>query len=111
MMHVLVTISPRMYREAVASSIRYARPGSDVRVAPPEEAGGEIASFRPDLLVHDGAAPPIGGAAVASVPCRVEVLYSERMDARIVAYGEIGRLEDASTADLLAYVDRAAPGG
>jgi hypothetical protein len=35
MVRVLVTVEPRIYREAVAQSIRRARPGAEVKVAPP----------------------------------------------------------------------------
>jgi len=115
MIRVLVSLSPRMYREAVALSIQRGRRGLvDVRLAPPEAAEAEIASFRPHLLVHNDArgdsrsgAVPIPDAALQTVPQRIEVLYSDGMDARISADGVLTELSDASTDDLLRAVDSA----
>jgi hypothetical protein len=104
MIRVLVTVNPRMYRQAMALSIRRQRPGLDVRVARPEDTGREVAEFRPHLLVHndnDG----LGPEYVASVPCRVTVLYSDGMDARISADGQVSTERDMSTEDLLQVVD------
>ena len=56
-MRVLVAVSPRMYREAIALSIQRHRPGLEVRLSPPEGANEELASFRPDLLIHDDTVP------------------------------------------------------
>jgi hypothetical protein len=107
MVRVLVTVEPRIYREAVAQSIRRASPGAEVKVAPPDDAEGEIALFRPDLLVHDDTAG-IAEGALAGVPCRVEMLYSDSMDARVTADGMATRLRDMSTEDLLRTVAVAA---
>jgi hypothetical protein len=115
MIRVLVTLSPRMYREAVALSVQRGRPGLvDVRLAPPEALEAQIASFRPHLLVHNEAsadardgAVPIPETALQAVPYRLEVLYSDGMDARISADGHISEIRDASTDDLLEAVDAA----
>jgi hypothetical protein len=111
MIRVLVTLSPRMYREAVALSVQRNRPGLvEVRLAPPEAMEAEIASFRPHLLVHDdtrGGSAPIPEAALETVPHRLEVLYSDGMDARISADGRLTEVRDASTEDLLGAVDAA----
>jgi hypothetical protein len=107
MTRVLVALSPRMYRQAVALSIHSNRPGLDVRAASPEAAAGEIGTFRPDLLVHDDTAP-IPEGALAGVPCRVEVLYSDSMDARVSADGRVERVGDMDLGGLLRVVDRAA---
>ena len=106
-MRVLVTVSPKMYREAVAASIQRARPGIEVRIAPPEDTEEELASFRPDLLVHDDTAP-IPEEALEGVPTRVEMLYSDSMDARVRADGMVSQLRDMSTEDLLRTVAVAA---
>jgi hypothetical protein len=115
MIRVLVTLSPRMYREAVALSVQRGRPGLvDVRLAPPEALEAQVASFRPHLLVHNEAsadardgAVPIPETALQAVPYRLEVLYSDGMDARISADGHISEIRDASTDDLLEAVDAA----
>ncbi len=109
MIRVLVTLSPRMYREAVALSVQRNRPGLvDVRLAPPETLEAELESFRPHLLVHDdtrGWSAPIPEAALETVPHRLEVLYSDGMDVRISADGRLTEVRDASTDDLLGAVD------
>ena len=111
MIRVLVTLSPRMYREAVALSIQRGRPGLvDLRLAPPEALEEQLASFRPHLLVHneasadarDGALPE---TALEAVTYRLEVLYSDGMDARLSVDGALTELPDASTDDLLGAVD------
>ena len=81
-MRVLVTVSPRIYREAVAFSLQSSRPDIEVRAASPKDAELELAGFRAHLLVHndiDG----LGSEAMGSVFCRVEVPYSDGMDARV----------------------------
>jgi hypothetical protein len=103
MMRVLVTVTPRMYRQAIALSIQRQRSGLDVRVASPEAAEGELAAFRPHLLVHNDR---LGPEAVEDVPCRVEVQYSNGMDARISADGEVSTACDMCMEDLLRIVDR-----
>jgi hypothetical protein len=111
MIRVLVTLSPLMYRQAVALSIHSNRPGlADVRIAPPEAMEDELASFRPHLLVHNnphGEIVPIREEALRAVPHRIEVLYSDGMDARLSADGRVTELRDASTEDLLEAVDAA----
>src|SRR5215203_1014830 len=99
-MRVLVSVSPRMYREAVAASIQRNRPGIEVRLSPPEAAEEELAAFRPDLLIHDDTVP-IPEEVLESTPTRVEVLYSDSMDARVRAHGMVSQMRDMSTEDLL----------
>ena len=106
-MRVLVSVSPRMYREAIALSIQRTRPGLEVRLSPPEAAEEELASFRPHLLIHDDTAP-IPEEVLEGVPTRVEMLYSDSMDARVRADGMVSRMRDMSTEDLLRTVAVAA---
>src|SRR4028119_1681862 len=107
MIRVLVALSSPMYRQVVALSIHRNRPGLDVRAATPEEAGREIAGFHPHLLVHNDTAP-IPEGSLDGVPCRVEMLYSDSMSARVRADGAVSEAHDMSTADLLRAVDGAA---
>jgi hypothetical protein len=104
---VLVTVSSQMYREAVAASLQHARPGIEVRVAPPEDAELQIVRFRPHLLLHNDTAP-IPQAALSGVPTRVEMLYSDSMDAQVRAGGMVSQVRDISTEDLLRTVAVAA---
>jgi hypothetical protein len=102
---VLVTLSPRIYREAIAFSLRSGRPDIEARTAAPEEAEVELAGLKPHLLVHsdtDGLGPQ---AAAAGVLCRVEVPYSDGMDALVWAGGAVSQMRDMSTEDLLRTVD------
>ena len=106
MVRVLVTVTPRMYRQAIALSVQRRRQGLDVRIASPEATERKLADFRPHLLIHndnDGLAP----VAVADILCRIEVLYSDSMDARISADGEHSTASDMCMEDLLRVVDRA----
>jgi hypothetical protein len=103
-MRVLVTVSPRIYREAVAFSLQSSRPDIEVRAASPKDAELELAGFRPHLLVHndiDG----LGSEAMGSVLCRVEVPYSNGMDARVRTGENVSQVPDMSTEDLLRTVD------
>ena len=109
-MRVLVTVSPRMYREAIAFSIQHARPDLEVRVARPEDTELELAGFKPHLLVHNDTAP-IPEEALTGVPCRVEMLYADSMDARVGAGGMVSQVRDMSTEDLLRTVAVAATVG
>jgi hypothetical protein len=106
-MRVLITVSPQMYREAIASSIQRHRPGLEVKTASPEATERELASFRPHLLVHNDTAP-IPQEALEGVSCRVEMLYSDSMDARVMADGVVSQMRDMSTEDLLRTVAVAA---
>ncbi len=106
MMRVLVALTPRMYREAMALSIHTNRPGLDVRSAPPAEAERELADFGPHLLVHNDNAP-IPEAALVGVPYRVEVLYTDSMHARTHVGGRAEEVGDMGVGGLLGVVDEA----
>jgi hypothetical protein len=106
-MRVLVSVSPRMYREAIALSIQRHHPGLEVRISPPEAAEEELAAFRPHLLIHDDTVP-IPQEVLEGVPTRVEMLYSDSMDARVRTDGMVSRMSDMSTEDLLRTVAVAA---
>jgi hypothetical protein len=96
-----------MYREAIAHYIRQHRPGYEVRVAASEDAEEEVRVFVPRLLVHndtDGLDPGV----LVSVPCWIEVLHSDGMDARISVHGRVEETPDISAAVLLRVVDEAA---
>jgi len=96
-----------MYRQAIALSIHRNRPGLDVRIPPPEEAERELTTFQPHLLVHNDTAP-IPAETLDGVPYRVEVLYSDSMDARVIADGRVEEIGDMDLEGLMAAVDGAA---
>ena len=104
---MLVTITPRMYRQAIAFCLARSRPAFEVRIANPEHAEEEMRTFGPHLLVRndtDGLEPGV----LAGVPCQVEVVYSNGMDARIHLGGRVEEAEDMSTEGLLRVADEAA---
>jgi hypothetical protein len=96
-----------MYRQAIAFCLARSRPAFEVRIADPEHAGEEMRTFGPHLLVrndNDGMEPGV----LAGVPCQVEVVYSDGMDARIHLGGRVEEAEDMSTEGLLRVADEAA---
>jgi hypothetical protein len=103
----LVTVSPLMYREAIALSLRQRHPDFEVRIAPPEAAEEEVKGFGPHLLVHNDT-DGLDRSVLESVPCRVEVCYSDSMDAKISADGRLEEFGDISTDDLLRAADEVA---
>ena len=103
-MRVLVTVSPRIYREAIELSLRNSRPDLEVRAAAPEDAELELAGFRPHLLVYNDI-DEFGPEDTASVLCRVEMGYPDGMDARVRTGQTVFRVRDMSTEDLLRAVD------
>jgi len=103
---VLVTVSPRMYREAITLFIHRQRPGHEVSMVSPKASANEVVRFRPHLLVrndNDG----FGRQVLANVPFWVEVRYSDSMSATISAAGEVWVVDDISMEDLLRVVDEA----
>jgi hypothetical protein len=104
---ILITLTPLMYREAIAFSLGQSRPDFEVRIVAPQEAEAEVRSFGPQLLVRndtDGLDPGV----LEGVPCWVEVLYSNNMDAKISVDGRVEEAEDISTEELLRVADEAA---
>jgi hypothetical protein len=103
---VLITVSPRMYREALALAVHRDHPGFEVRLAPPTESDEEVLSFRPHLLVlndTDG----LDRRLLSGVPCWVEVLYSDSMDAKIGVKGSDSQVSDITMDDLSRVVNEA----
>ena len=105
-MRILITITPQMYREALALAVHRHRPDLEVRLASPENALEQVRSFAPHLLVrndNDG----IDSDVLAGVPCWVEVTYTDGMDARINLGGSIEEVSDMTMDGLLAVVENA----
>jgi hypothetical protein len=103
----LITVSPRLYREALAFAVERNRPQFDVKSASSEDIHQEVKGFGPDVLVrngNDGLDPEV----LAEVPFWVELRYADSMDARIGLGGRIEEFDDASIGLLLAVVDEAA---
>ncbi len=105
-MRILITVSPLMYREALALAVHRHHPDFEVRIASPEDSHEEVSRFDPHLLVrayNDGLDPLL----LESVPCWVEVMYTDTMNARIALDGSIEEISDMPIDDLLRVVDEA----
>jgi hypothetical protein len=97
-----------MYREAIASSLQRSRPDFEVRIAAPQDAEEEVRGFLPLLVVGYDSEGLEDAGVLAGIPCRVEVLYSDGMDAKVIVDGRVEEVRDMSTQRLLRVADRAA---
>jgi hypothetical protein len=105
---ILVTISPRLYREVLALSIHRQRPDSEVMLAPPDSLDGEAKRFGPHVLVQDADEEGLPPAVPDGVVCRVSVLKGpDRMDATIEVDGTSSEIHDACLEDLFEVLDKA----
>jgi hypothetical protein len=107
MVRVLVTVEPRMYREAIAFAVQHSRPEAEVMLVPEEVMDGQVKEFAPHVLVRNDSDGVVPEGLLGSVVCRMEVLYTDGMAARVSAGGSSYTIEDASMEDLLALVDEA----
>jgi hypothetical protein len=105
MVRVLVTVEPRMYREAIAVGIQRLRPDTEVMLVPEEVLDGQVDGFAPQVLVRNDSDGAIPKGLLGSVVCRVEVLLTDGMGARISMGDTSYRIEDASLEDLRALLD------
>ena len=108
-MRILVAITPHMYREAIALSLLQHRPGYEVRIVAPGDLEEEVRVFVPRLLVQNDI-DWLEARALMQVPCWIEVLYSDSMDAKISVDGRIEETHDISMEVLLRVADEAAAG-
>lgn len=105
-MRILVTVQPQMYREALALALQRYRPEAEVLLDPLLSPDGELESFGPHLLVrNDTDGTNLVSLVGKELLCRVEILYSNGMDAKIYLDGEVRQIKDISIDDLLALVD------
>jgi hypothetical protein len=108
MVRVLITLEPRMYREAIAIALRRSRPHSEVMLAPEVSLDGQVHDFAPHVIVRSDSGPEVPEGRPGSVVLRVEVLYTDHMGVRVsVVGGRSYTIEDASMDDLISLVDEA----
>lgn len=103
-MRILITAKPTMYREAIALALHKYRPEAEVMLISAESLDGEIGNFRPHLLLrndNDGIDPE----ELEGVVCRIEILFSDGMDARIVMDGQVVSIEDMSLENMFSVVE------
>ena len=105
---ILVTITPRMYREVLALSIHRHRPDFEVLLAPPWPLDGRAERFEPHVLVHDADEAGLPPAVAEGLVCRVRILKKpDRIDATIELDGTTTEVRDASLEELLVAVEYA----
>jgi hypothetical protein len=103
-MRVLIAVTLRMYREAIALYLYQQRSRFEVRTVPPHALEEQVWSFRPHLILSsDGY--EFDPRLMAGVICWVEVLYSDTMDVKVHMDGRVSRVKDMNTRDLLAVLD------
>lgn len=108
MVRVLVTVEPRMYREAIALAVQHNRPEAEVLLVPANVLDGQVQGFAPHVLVRSDSDAPVPERLLGGVVLRVEVLINDGMAARVSPRGgEPYEIGDATLADLLALVDEA----
>jgi hypothetical protein len=107
MVRVLVTVEPRMYREAIALAVQRDRPNSEVMLVSEDVMDGQVEDFAPHVVVRNDSDRVVPEGLLGSVVCRMEVLYTDGMAARVSVGGNSYRIEDATMEDLLSLVDKA----
>jgi hypothetical protein len=107
LVRVLVTVEPKMYREAIAFALQRNRPEAEVMLVPEDVLNGQVEDFAPHVLVRNDSDRAVPEGLLGSVVCGMEVLYTDGMAARVSVGGSLYRIEDASIEDLLSLVDEA----
>jgi hypothetical protein len=107
MVRVLITVEPRMYREAIALAVQRSRPEAEVMLVPEGDLDGQLDGFGPHALVRNDTDAEVPEKVLGSVVCRVEVLFTDGLAARVSIGERTFEIEDASMGDLLALVDEA----
>jgi hypothetical protein len=108
MVRVLITMEPRMYRQAIALALQHACPHSEVMLAPEESLNGKVHEFAPHVLVRSDSGRDFPEELMGGVVCRVEVLYTDDMGVRVSVVGERSyTIEDATMDNLISIVDEA----
>jgi hypothetical protein len=104
---ILLTISPRMYREVLALSIHRRRPDFEVLLAPPASLDGRADFFRPHVLVQDADEAGLPPALAQGVVCRVRILIIDRIHATIELDGTTSEVHGVYLEDLFEVLEEA----
>jgi hypothetical protein len=105
LVRILVTITPRLYREVLALSIHRRHPDFEVLLAPPGALDGRAERFEPHVLVQD--ADDAGPALAEGVVCRLRILKTDRIDATIELHGTATEVQDVCLEDLFGMLEEA----
>ena len=103
-LRIIVANTPKMYREAIAISLRLNRPDAEVLLGPSGALDGRVERFGPHLVVLDRGDDALLGALPIALP-RLEIRLGASMDGRISANGRVREIENIDTEDVLALVD------
>ena len=76
MVRVLVTVEPRMYREAIALAVHRHRPEAEVMLVPENILDGQVESFGPHVLVRNDSDGEIPEWLLGSVVCSSRTAWS-----------------------------------
>jgi hypothetical protein len=104
---ILITITPRMYREVLALSIHRRYPDFEVLLAPPWPLDGTAERFGPHVLVQDADEAGLPPALTEGVVCRVRILKTKRIDATIELDGTTSEVRDACLENLFGVLEGA----
>jgi len=102
---ILITITPRMYREVLALSIHRRRPDLEVLLAPPWSLDGKAERFGPHVLVQDADEAGLPPALPDGVLCRVQLLDTGCLDATIELDGTASEVHDVCLEDLFEVLE------
>jgi hypothetical protein len=104
---ILITLTPRMYREVLALSVHRHRPDFEVLLAPPGSLDGEVERFGPHVLVQDADEAEPTTVLPEGVLRRIQILKTGRLDATIELDGTTSEVRDARLEDLFEALGRA----
>ena len=104
---ILITITPRMYREVLALSIHRRSLDYEVLLAPPELLDGEAGRFGPHVLVQDDEEAGALLGLPDGVLCSIRILKTDRIDAIIELDGTTSEVRDASLEELFEVLEKA----
>jgi hypothetical protein len=107
MVRVLITVEPRMYREALALAVQNHRPEAEIMLVAESVMDGQVSGFAPHVLVRNDGHGAFPEKLLGSVVCRLEVLYTDSMATRVSVGDRSFTIDDACVDDLLALVDEA----
>jgi len=102
---ILITITPRMYREVLALSIHRRRPDFEVLLAPPWSLDGKAERFGPHVLVQGPDESGLPPALPDGVLCRIQLLDTGRLDATIELDGTASEVHDVCLEDLFEVLE------
>ena len=107
-MRILITITPRLYREVIALCIHRRHPDFEVLLAPPWPLDGSVERFGPHVLVQDGDEAGLPPALAEGLVCRVRILKKpERIEATIELYRTTSEIRDACLEDVFGVLEEA----